>query len=146
MNGPGNFSIDTMNRGRGTRLRALGVVVLAWAALPWVPSPGQVIAHSERAGPTIPHLQREAGASNTSAVPLGFSPRSFTTEQSWEERYLKIPDAARCGKYLRRITAEPHVAGTAGDQRVTQFIFDEFERDGLGPEGVEDNMVFLYPQ
>jgi len=83
---------------------------------------------------------------DNSKVPLGFSPESFATERKWEERYLALPDAARCGKYLRRLTARPHVAGTPGDRRVTDFIFNEFKRDGLRPEIVEYRVLLSYPK
>lgn len=79
-------------------------------------------------------------------IPLGFSPQSFGTEGQWEKSYLAIPNAARCEKYLRRLTAEPHVAGTTGDRRVTQFIFDELQRDGLNPEIVEYKVLLSYPK
>ncbi len=89
---------------------------------------------------------RNCGAQTLSSVPLGFSPQSFANERQWEERYLKLPDPAKCGKYLHRLTAQPHVAGTAGDQRVSQFIYDEFERDGLHPEVIEYNVLLSYPK
>jgi N-acetylated-alpha-linked acidic dipeptidase len=79
-------------------------------------------------------------------VPLGFSPQSFVGQQNWERRYLSLPNAKRCEKYLRRLTSEPHVAGTPGDRRVTQFIFDEFKRDGLNPESVEYKVLLSYPK
>lgn len=81
-----------------------------------------------------------------SKTPLGFSPQSFVAEQQWEQRFLEMPDAAKCRKYLRRLTREPHVAGTPGDRRVTQFIFDEFKRDGLNPEIVEYKVLLSYPK
>ena len=139
MNNRATSLIDAMSLGRFLRMTALGVALLAWGALPGAPS-GRHLARSDGAGPAIPHPQHDA------RIPLGFSPRSFAAEQNWEERYLKIPDPAKCGKYLRRLTAEPHVAGTGGDQRVTQFIFDEFERDGLNPEVVEYNVLLSYPK
>jgi N-acetylated-alpha-linked acidic dipeptidase len=120
-------------------------MLLSWTPRPCVPTPGQGLARSEKAAP-VPQPRRDGGGNNVAGVPLGFSPQSFASEQSWEERYLKIPDPARCGKYLRRLTAEPHVAGTEGDQRVTQFIFDEFERDGLNPEVVQYNVLLSYPK
>jgi N-acetylated-alpha-linked acidic dipeptidase len=100
------------------------------------------------AGVVDPRLQgvTAAAAAQTASVPLGFSPQSFADEQKWEERYLSIPDPVKCGKYLRRLTAQPHVAGTPGDQRVTGFIFDEFERDGLNPEVVEYSVLLSYPK
>ncbi len=143
----GTSSNYTIRLGRCTQAMGLGITLLVWAALPCVPLSGQALARSERAEPTILHPQRAAAAGGSvSIVPLGFSPRSFASEQNWEERYLKIPDPAKCGKYLRRLTAEPHVAGTEGDRLVTQFIFDEFERDGLNPEVVEYNVLLSYPK
>jgi N-acetylated-alpha-linked acidic dipeptidase len=79
-------------------------------------------------------------------VPLGFSPQSYVPERKWEELYLAQPDPARCGRYLRRLTSEPHVAGTSGDRRVTDFIYDEFRRDGLHPEVVEYRVLLSYPK
>ncbi|HEV2177576.1 MAG TPA: M28 family metallopeptidase [Terriglobia bacterium] len=83
---------------------------------------------------------------DTASVPLGFSARSFAAERRWERRFLKLPSARRCGKYLRRLTSEPHVAGTPGDRRVTQYIYDEFKRDGLNPEIVEYKVLLSYPK
>ncbi len=57
-----------------------------------------------------------------------------------------MPDSAHCAKYLRRLTAEPHVAGTRGDRGVTEFIYDEFSRDGLNPEIVEYRVLLSYPK
>ena len=79
-------------------------------------------------------------------VPLGFSPRTYTSQERWEKRFLEIPDAASSGRYLRRLTAQPHVAGTPGDRRVTELIFDEFKRDGLNPEIVEYRVLLSYPK
>jgi len=80
------------------------------------------------------------------AVPLGFSPQSYAAERKWEQLYLAQPDPSRCGRYLRRLTSEPHVAGTPGDRRVTDFIYDEFKRDGLNPEIVEYRVLLSYPK
>ena len=80
------------------------------------------------------------------AVPLGFSPQSYEAQRKWESRFLEIPSAKQCRKYLRRLTREPHVAGTPGDRRVTQFIFDEFQRAGLKPQIIEYRVLLSYPQ
>jgi N-acetylated-alpha-linked acidic dipeptidase len=89
---------------------------------------------------------KPAAAAEQAMVPLGFSPQSYVDQQRWEQRYLELPDAAHCGKYLRRLTARPHVAGTPGDRRVTQFIYDEFKRAGLKPEIVEYRVLLSYPK
>ncbi|HET7840172.1 MAG TPA: PA domain-containing protein, partial [Terriglobia bacterium] len=79
-------------------------------------------------------------------VPLGFSPESYKAQERWEKVYLAIPEAANCGRYLRLLTAQPHVAGTPGDRRVTDLIYDEFKRDGLNPEIVEYKVLLSYPK
>lgn len=98
-----------------------------------------------RAWPPTP-LEPEARALRSPAVPLGFSPSSYAAQARWEKRFLEIPSAARCRKYLRRLTRQPHVAGTPGDRAVTQFIYDEFKRSGLNPEIVEYRVLLSYPK
>jgi N-acetylated-alpha-linked acidic dipeptidase len=98
---------------------------------------------------STPRLGVMAGpraATEVQAVPLGFSPQSFSTQARWERQFLRGISAARCRKYLRRLTREPHVAGTPGDRRVTQYIFDEFQRAGLKPEIVEYRVLLSYPK
>jgi N-acetylated-alpha-linked acidic dipeptidase len=79
-------------------------------------------------------------------VPLGFSPESAKAEGGWEKRYLAIPEAANCGRFLREITRQPHVAGTPGDRAVTELIYDEFKRDGLDAEIVAYSVLLSYPK
>jgi len=87
-----------------------------------------------------------ANAGAGSGVPFGFSPATFRNEHRWEQRYLKLPKPAQCARYLRRLTSEPHVAGTPGDHRVSQFIAGEFRRDGLETEIVEYKVLLSYPK
>ncbi len=81
-----------------------------------------------------------------SAVPLGFSPESYARQAQWESRFLESITPKQCRKYLRRLTREPHIAGTPGDRRVTEFIFDEFKRAGLQAEIVEYRVLLSYPR
>jgi len=148
LNNQHRCSVNAVSLSRGSRIAVLGALV-AWAAVPGVRSGAEAGSGSRVVGVTVPRLEcvtTSTGVNQSPAVPLGFSPQSFPDEQKWEERYLRIPDPVKCGKYLRRLTAEPHAAGTPGDQRVTQFIFDEFERDGLNPEIVEYNVLLSYPK
>ncbi|MBZ5563991.1 MAG: M28 family metallopeptidase [Acidobacteriia bacterium] len=92
---------------------------------------------------------RHAGSQSSRSaeqVPLGFSPQSYRDASRWEQRFLELPDAARCDRYLRRLTARPHVAGTAGDRHVSKLIYDEFRRDGLNPRIVEYRVLLSYPK
>jgi N-acetylated-alpha-linked acidic dipeptidase len=81
-----------------------------------------------------------------SGVPFGFTPASFENEHRWEKRYLRLPKPGQCSRYLRRLTSEPHVAGTPGDRRLTDYIAGEFRRDGLETEIVEYKVLLSYPR
>ncbi len=80
------------------------------------------------------------------SVPLGFTRESFASERRWEQQLMNAVDAQRCRSHLRKLTSEPHVAGTPGDQRVSNYIAEEFRRDGLETEVVPYNVLLSYPK
>ena len=86
------------------------------------------------------------GAVSRGTAPFGFNPASFKAEKKWENAFLRIPAPKQCGRTLRRLTSIPHVAGSAGDRQVTQWIFDEFKRDGLNTKIVQYKVLLSYPQ
>ena len=43
----------------------------------------------------------------------GFRPSRTAWERAFEERLARLPSAPECGEFLRTLTREPHVAGTA---------------------------------
>ena len=45
----------------------------------------------------------------------GFTPEGSTTERRWEEEFRAVPAPGSAREHLRRLTAEPHVAGTKED-------------------------------
>ncbi|MGH9648917.1 MAG: PA domain-containing protein, partial [Terriglobales bacterium] len=100
----------------------------------------QLAGRSDAAAPA------KADSAGRMPVPLGFSPLSYVAQARWEKRFLEIPSAARCRKHLRRLTRQPHVAGTPGDRVVTQYIYNEFKRAGLNPEIVEYRVLLSYPK
>jgi len=98
-------------------------------------------ASHEAPGAAVPDQRPDV-----SDVALGFSPASFDTERRWEQRYQKLIESGQCERYLRRLTAEPHVAGTPGDRRVSEFIADQFRRDGIETQLVQYNVLLSYPK
>lgn len=46
-------------------------------------------------------------------------------------RFLAIPSNASLSQHLRAITAQPHLAGTAGDYATTLFVAAKFREYGL---------------
>jgi N-acetylated-alpha-linked acidic dipeptidase len=105
-----------------------------------------VVTAKEFGAPRLRSSADARPATESARVPLGFSPQSYQAQERWEKRYLQIPDPASCGRFLRRLTAQAHVAGTPGDRRVTEMIYDEFKRDGLEAEIVEYKVLLSYPK
>jgi N-acetylated-alpha-linked acidic dipeptidase len=98
-----------------------------------------VTAHEYRVTP-------QSTETDAPKTPLGFTPRSFDTERRWEEKVIAIVSPQRCREYLRKLTSEPHVAGTPGDRRVSEYIAREFREDGLDTEVVQYKVLLSYPR
>lgn len=85
-------------------------------------------------------------ASASLKVPLGFSPQTYRSQERWEKRFLGLPQAADCGKLLRRLTSVAHTAGTPGDHQISEMIYQEFVRDGLDAQIVSYRVLLSYPK
>ena len=90
-----------------------------------------------------------AGLAKPGRVPAlaisGFHASRIEAERALESRFSKIPDSDACARNLRRLTEEPHVAGTPANERVAQFLLDEFRACGLAAEIVEYEVLLSYP-
>ena len=75
----------------------------------------------------------------------GFSPARSAAEDQWEAKFAKLPSAARAEATLRRLTSEPHLAGTDASHRVAEYLRDEYRAAGLDAEIVPYNVVLSYP-
>jgi N-acetylated-alpha-linked acidic dipeptidase len=93
----------------------------------------------------LPASDAENGTRSQS-VPLGFNKQSFATQERWEKRLQSSVSPKQCRTYLRQLTREPHVAGTPGDRRLSEFIYNEFRRAGLEAEIVEYRVLLSYPR
>ena len=56
---------------------------------------------------------------------IGFHPDRVMTQRELEERFLATPSSETAERNLGLLTAEPHVAGTAADRRVVDFLAAE---------------------
>src|SRR5205823_13620977 len=95
--------------------------------------------HSHRAGARSAPL-------TAAKTPFGFTPNSFKPERQWEEQLINLVSPQRCRTFLRSLTSEPHVAGTPGDRRISEYIAGEFRRDRLETEIVEYKVLLSYPK
>ena len=75
----------------------------------------------------------------------GFSARGTLLERRWEEQFLAVPSAASAREHLRRLTLEPHVAGTKEDYATAIYVRDQLRSYGLTAELKEYQVWLNYP-
>ena len=61
----------------------------------------------------------------------GFPPDATATEKKWEEKLRAIPDAARVGRYIQRMSNQPHMAGTPQSKAVADYLVGLLREWGL---------------
>jgi N-acetylated-alpha-linked acidic dipeptidase len=61
----------------------------------------------------------------------GFSAGHADAERQLEQRFRKIPDAQHAEENLKRITSEPHMAGTDGSHRMAEWLRLQYESFGF---------------
>jgi N-acetylated-alpha-linked acidic dipeptidase len=61
----------------------------------------------------------------------GFSAQHADAERQLEQSLRKIPDAQHAEENLKRITSEPHMAGTEGSHRLAEWLRQQYESFGF---------------
>src|SRR5450432_3961131 len=61
----------------------------------------------------------------------GFPTDAAATEKKWEDKLRAIPDAARVGRYIERMSNEPHMAGTPQSKAVADYLAGLLREWGL---------------
>ena len=77
---------------------------------------------------------------------LGFLPASIEAQRQAEATFLATPTPEQARRWLRRLTEEPHVAGTPGDRAVATFIRDKLREFGLDADLVPYHVLLNYPK
>ncbi|HXZ18649.1 MAG TPA: M28 family metallopeptidase [Candidatus Acidoferrales bacterium] len=85
------------------------------------------------------------GARAEAAALRGFSAARSAAEEQWESKFVQLPTAERAEATLRRLTLEPHMAGTEASRRVAEYVRAEYIAAGLEAEIVSYNVVLAYP-
>ncbi len=75
----------------------------------------------------------------------GFSAERSTAERRWEEQFRSIPDPKSAREHLRRLTAEPHIAGTKEDYNTAVYVRDQLRSYGLSADLKEYEVWLNYP-
>jgi N-acetylated-alpha-linked acidic dipeptidase len=88
--------------------------------------------------------------SQSSATPPanldGFTSEGSTTERRWEEEFRSVPAPDSAREHLRRLTVEPHVAGTKEDYATAVYVRDQIRSYGISSELKEYDVLLPYPK
>lgn len=76
----------------------------------------------------------------------GFAPREGAEQIRWEEQFRAVPRPASAREHLRRLTLEPHVAGTREDYQTAIYVRDQLRSFGLPSELKEYQVLLQYPK
>src|SRR5215218_10818233 len=75
----------------------------------------------------------------------GFSAERAAAERRWEEQFRAVPDPKSAREHLRRLTLEPHIAGTKEDYNTAIYVRDQLRSYGLAAELREYEVWLNYP-
>src|SRR5580700_11005409 len=76
----------------------------------------------------------------------GFAPARVAAERALEQQLRAIPDPARAESNLRRITQEPHMAGTEASHRLAEWLRDQYRSYGFDAEIVSYGVWLAQPR
>ena len=81
-----------------------------------------------------------------SATIDGFTRDGSAIERRWEEEFRSVPAPDSAREHLRRLTAEPHVAGTKEDYATAIYVRDKMRSYGIPSELNEYDVLLNYPK
>ncbi len=76
----------------------------------------------------------------------GFTAEGSANQRRWEEMYQRLPAPDSAREHLRRLTAEPHVAGTKEDYATAIYVRDKMRSYGIPSELNEYDVLLNYPK
>jgi N-acetylated-alpha-linked acidic dipeptidase len=76
----------------------------------------------------------------------GFTTAGAVEERRWEEQFRAVPAPDSAREHLRKLTAEPHVAGTKEDYATAVYVRDQMRSYGLQAELKEYQVLLPYPK
>jgi len=76
----------------------------------------------------------------------GFTAESSKAERRWEDDFRAVPKPDSAREHLRRLTAEPHIAGTKEDYATAIYVRDQMRSYGLTAELKEYDVWLNYPR
>ena len=84
-------------------------------------------------------------SSQTSSNLRGFTPTNSTVQKKYEEAFKQLTSPEICRQELRRLTEEPHLAGTANSHKIAQYLYNKYQEYGLDAQIYEYEVYLPYP-
>jgi N-acetylated-alpha-linked acidic dipeptidase len=95
---------------------------------------------------SIPITSRYVFSQGGNAMRLdGYSAESSNTQRRWEEQFRAVPAPKSAREHLKRLTIEPHIAGTKEDYATAVYVRDQLRSYGLNAELKEYQVWLNYP-
>ncbi|HJP91243.1 MAG TPA: M28 family metallopeptidase [Pyrinomonadaceae bacterium] len=76
----------------------------------------------------------------------GFTADGAGAERRWEEQFRAVPTPQSAREHLRRLTLEPHIAGSKEDYATAVYVRDQLRSYGLPAELKEYEVWLNYPK
>lgn len=76
----------------------------------------------------------------------GFSAERALAQRRWEEQFRAVPTPQSAREHLRRLTLEPHIAGTKEDYETAVYVRDQLRSYGLTADLKEYDVWLNYPK
>jgi len=87
-----------------------------------------------------------AAARQGNRPPTGFSKASAEALAKFEAIVIDTPTPDRARRWLQALTEEPHVAGTAAEKKVAEYVRDRMTEFGLDVEMVKYDVFLNHPK
>ena len=81
----------------------------------------------------------------TSSTLRGFTPSHSRFQKKYEEAFKQLTSPEICRQELRRLTEEPHLAGTENSYKVAQYLYNKYQEYGLEAQIYEYDVYLPYP-
>lgn len=76
----------------------------------------------------------------------GFNREASDAERNFEQQFRSVPSPNSAREHLRRLTAEPHIAGSKEDYDTAIYVRDQMRSYGLNAELAEYQVWLNYPK
>ncbi|MBA3320383.1 MAG: folate hydrolase, partial [Pyrinomonadaceae bacterium] len=76
----------------------------------------------------------------------GFTATGSNKQRQLEEQFRAVPQAASAREHLRRLTREPHVAGTPEDYQTALYVRDQLRAYGIDAQLKEYQVLLPSPK